>query len=192
MMFPLAAGRGASAPVPRVHCDYTADGAPRRLRQLGEKGIYSRLRERVLTAAELDQLLDLGPQRPLVRELVAAAAVEHLGECRPGGTRPVVPPRLRLPRAPQQPPAQRGQPHGRLDAVRARGPVPRVPGGLLRAGQRLSLRRRGGGGDLRTFCKFVWCFSLPPPLKKNKNVSRIPSMIPLVFNILMKLFLTTI
>ena len=26
----------AAAPVPRVHCDYTHDGAPRRLLQLGE------------------------------------------------------------------------------------------------------------------------------------------------------------
>ena len=31
-----AAAGGAAAPVPRVHCDYTHDGAPRRLLQLGE------------------------------------------------------------------------------------------------------------------------------------------------------------
>ena len=42
--------------MPRVHCDYTADGAPRRLRQLGEQGIFSRLRGRTLTTAEVDEL----------------------------------------------------------------------------------------------------------------------------------------
>merc|ERR1719197_2026002 len=45
-----------AAPVPRVHCDYTADGAPRRLRQLGEQGIYSRVRGRVLTSDEVEEL----------------------------------------------------------------------------------------------------------------------------------------
>ena len=43
-----AAAGGSAAPVPRVHCDYTASGAPRRLQQLGAEGIYSRLRGRVL------------------------------------------------------------------------------------------------------------------------------------------------
>ena len=47
---------GSAAPVPRVHCDYTADGAPRRLRQLGEQGIYSRVRGRVLTSDEVEEL----------------------------------------------------------------------------------------------------------------------------------------
>ena len=32
---------GTAAPVPRVHCDYTADGAPRRLMQMGEAGVWS-------------------------------------------------------------------------------------------------------------------------------------------------------
>merc|ERR1719464_1063677 len=41
-----AAAGGSAAPVPRVHCDYTATGAPRRLEQLGKEGIYSRLRGR--------------------------------------------------------------------------------------------------------------------------------------------------
>ena len=36
----LNAGSSA-APVPRVHCDYTADGAPRRLRQLAREGKFS-------------------------------------------------------------------------------------------------------------------------------------------------------
>ena len=43
-----AAAGGSAAPVPRVHCDYTAGGAPRRLTQLGEEGIYSHLRGRTL------------------------------------------------------------------------------------------------------------------------------------------------
>lgn len=51
-----AAAGGAAAPVPRVHCDYTATGAPRRLEQLGKEGIYSRLRERMLTEADVAEL----------------------------------------------------------------------------------------------------------------------------------------
>jgi len=51
-----AAAGGAAAPVPRVHCDYTATGAPRRLAQLGTEGIYSRLRGRMLSTEDVDQL----------------------------------------------------------------------------------------------------------------------------------------
>jgi len=51
-----SAGATSAAPVPRVHCDYTADGAPRRMQQLGTQGIYSRLRGRDLTEAEVAQL----------------------------------------------------------------------------------------------------------------------------------------
>jgi len=51
-----AAAGGSAAPVPRVHCDYTASGAPRRLMQLGEEGIHSRLRGRTLTADEVAEL----------------------------------------------------------------------------------------------------------------------------------------
>jgi hypothetical protein len=36
-------GGGKAAPVPRVHCDYTEDGAPRRLRQLCEQGVVDEL-----------------------------------------------------------------------------------------------------------------------------------------------------
>merc|ERR1719401_3167474 len=43
-----AAKGGSAAPVPRVHCDYTADGAPRRLIQLGKTGVYSHMRKRTL------------------------------------------------------------------------------------------------------------------------------------------------
>lgn len=46
----------AAAPVPRVHCDYTADGAPRRLMQLGRDGIYSHLRHRNMTEGEVAEL----------------------------------------------------------------------------------------------------------------------------------------
>jgi len=45
-----------AAPVPRVHCDYTATGAPKRLLQLGQDGIHSRIKDRTLTAAEVDSL----------------------------------------------------------------------------------------------------------------------------------------
>jgi len=51
-----AAAGGSAAPVPRVHCDYTADGAPRRLNQLGKDGIYSRLKGRIMTTEEVDAL----------------------------------------------------------------------------------------------------------------------------------------
>lgn len=47
---------GKAAPVPRVHCDYTADGAPRRLKQLGAQGIHSRIKGRQLTPEEVDAL----------------------------------------------------------------------------------------------------------------------------------------
>jgi len=47
-----AAAGGTAAPVPRVHCDYTASGAPRRLIQLGQEGIFSRLKGRNLSEAE--------------------------------------------------------------------------------------------------------------------------------------------
>jgi hypothetical protein len=47
---------GTAAPVPRVHCDYTADGAPRRLMQFAEEGVFSHLRNRTLTKADLEEL----------------------------------------------------------------------------------------------------------------------------------------
>jgi len=47
---------GTAAPVPRVHCDYTADGAPRRLMQMGDAGIWSYMRKRVLTPADFEDL----------------------------------------------------------------------------------------------------------------------------------------
>ena len=51
-----AAAGGAAAPVGRVHCDYTKDGAPLRLKQLGAEGINSRLRGRELTEVEVEEL----------------------------------------------------------------------------------------------------------------------------------------
>mmetsp|Transcript_28286 Transcript_28286/g.76130 ORF Transcript_28286/g.76130 Transcript_28286/m.76130 type:complete len:495 (-) Transcript_28286:420-1904(-) len=51
-----AAAGGSAAPVPRVHCDYTATGAPRRLVQLGQEGIHSVLRHRTLTREEVAEL----------------------------------------------------------------------------------------------------------------------------------------
>lgn len=50
----------AAAAVPRVHCDYTAVSAPRRLKQLAKDGVYSRLRGRDLTEEEV---LSLGSKR---------------------------------------------------------------------------------------------------------------------------------
>jgi len=51
-----ATAGGAAAPVPRVHCDYTAEGAPRRLEQLGKQGIFSRVRGRVLSEEDVAEL----------------------------------------------------------------------------------------------------------------------------------------
>jgi hypothetical protein len=51
-----ASSGGSAAPVPRVHCDYTVDGAPRRLMQLAEEGIFSRLRGRTLTIEDVAEL----------------------------------------------------------------------------------------------------------------------------------------
>jgi len=51
-----AAAGGSAAPVPRVHCDYTSTGAPRRLEQLGAEGIFSRLRGRTLSEGEVAEL----------------------------------------------------------------------------------------------------------------------------------------
>lgn len=51
---------GAAAPVPRVHCDYTAEGAPRRLRQLLESdGVYDGQGRRArLSESEISALLE--------------------------------------------------------------------------------------------------------------------------------------
>lgn len=51
-----AAAGGSAAPVPRVHCDYTADGAPRRLLQFADAGVYSHLRKRVLNEEDIKEL----------------------------------------------------------------------------------------------------------------------------------------
>merc|ERR1719331_1776724 len=51
-----ATGGGSAAPVPRVHCDYTVEGAPRRLTQLGKDGIFSRVRGRELSEEEVAHL----------------------------------------------------------------------------------------------------------------------------------------
>ena len=46
-----------AAPVPRVHCDYTINGAPTRLAQLGQQGLYSKIHNRELTQDEMQTLL---------------------------------------------------------------------------------------------------------------------------------------
>eukprot|EP00929_Paragymnodinium_shiwhaense_P115689 TRINITY_DN84712_c0_g1_i1.p1 TRINITY_DN84712_c0_g1~~TRINITY_DN84712_c0_g1_i1.p1 ORF type:complete len:340 (+),score=63.79 TRINITY_DN84712_c0_g1_i1:46-1020(+) len=48
---------GSAAPVPRVHCDYTATGAPRRLEQLGSAGIHSLQKDGKLSPEEMDSIL---------------------------------------------------------------------------------------------------------------------------------------
>lgn len=53
-----AAAGGSAAPVPRVHCDYTATGAPRRLEQLGKAGIHSRVKGRELSEEEVAAYLE--------------------------------------------------------------------------------------------------------------------------------------
>jgi len=50
----------AAAPVPRVHCDYTAASAPRRLMQFAKTGVYSHLRKRNLGE---DDIKDLASRR---------------------------------------------------------------------------------------------------------------------------------
>jgi len=50
-----AAGESA-APVPRVHCDYTTNGAPRRLMQFADQGVYSHTRKRSLTTEDFNDL----------------------------------------------------------------------------------------------------------------------------------------
>jgi len=51
----LEVGATAAA-VPRVHADYTAESAPRRLEQYGKAGIYSLLKDRDLTQEEVAAL----------------------------------------------------------------------------------------------------------------------------------------
>merc|ERR1719401_2480539 len=51
-----AAAGGSAAPVPRVHCDYTAEGAPRRLMQFSNAGVYSHLRKRTLKEEDFKDL----------------------------------------------------------------------------------------------------------------------------------------
>jgi hypothetical protein len=46
----------AAAPVPRVHCDYTAESAPRRLMQFAKTGVYSHIRKRNLTEEDIKDL----------------------------------------------------------------------------------------------------------------------------------------
>jgi hypothetical protein len=51
----LEKGSTAGA-LPRVHCDYTSDSAPARLKQLAKEGIYSKLRKRMLTEEDMGEV----------------------------------------------------------------------------------------------------------------------------------------
>ena len=53
-----ATASSKAAPVPRVHCDYTTTGAPRRLLQLGKAGIDSETKGRTLTDEEVQKYAD--------------------------------------------------------------------------------------------------------------------------------------
>lgn len=46
----------SAAPVLRVHCDYTAVSAPRRLMQFGRTGVYSHVRKRTLNEEDIKEL----------------------------------------------------------------------------------------------------------------------------------------
>lgn len=56
----VSKGGDSAAPVLRVHCDYTADSAPRRLMQFAKSGVYSHIRKRTLTE---DDIKDLSSRR---------------------------------------------------------------------------------------------------------------------------------
>lgn len=83
---------GSAAPVPRVHCDYTATGAPKRLQQLGKAGIHSRIRGRVLSEDEVAQLAagrfafinvwrSIDPEHPVMQKPLAVADENSVPDC---------------------------------------------------------------------------------------------------------------
>ena len=51
-------GGGSAAPVPRVHCDYTAESAPRRLQQLVADGLFHNLQSSGPEAAISDEEIE--------------------------------------------------------------------------------------------------------------------------------------
>lgn len=52
----VSKGQDSAAPVLRVHCDYTAKSAPRRLMSFVQSGVYSQLRKRKLTEEDIKDL----------------------------------------------------------------------------------------------------------------------------------------
>merc|ERR1712216_253298 len=52
----VSKGADSAAPVLRVHCDYTAKSAPTRLMSFAETGVYSHIRKRNLTEADIKDL----------------------------------------------------------------------------------------------------------------------------------------
>jgi len=84
-------GGGSAAPVPRVHCDYTDGGAPRRLQQLGAKGIFSLIKGRDLTEDEVAKLAEgrfafinvwrsIDPEHPVLQKPLAMCASDSTPE----------------------------------------------------------------------------------------------------------------
>lgn len=52
----VSKGQDSAAPVLRVHCDYTAASAPRRLMSFAKSGVYSQIRKRTLTEEDFKDL----------------------------------------------------------------------------------------------------------------------------------------
>mmetsp|Transcript_24957 Transcript_24957/g.70279 ORF Transcript_24957/g.70279 Transcript_24957/m.70279 type:complete len:455 (+) Transcript_24957:91-1455(+) len=52
----VSKGADSAAPVLRVHCDYTAQSAPRRLMQFAKTGVYSHIRKRTLNEEDIKDL----------------------------------------------------------------------------------------------------------------------------------------
>ncbi|CAK0808054.1 unnamed protein product [Prorocentrum cordatum] len=140
---------GTAAPVPRVHCDYTADGAPRRLMQFADDGVYSHLRQRKLVRADIEQLADQRFMPPADRQRVA----QHPGNARgaspargvrheDGAQGGLLPLRAAVPRPDGRellPEVEQGAPVVLLPADGQGRRVPRLQG-LRQAGGRAALR----------------------------------------------------
>ncbi|KAJ8601414.1 hypothetical protein CTAYLR_005926 [Chrysophaeum taylorii] len=81
---------GSAAPVPRVHCDYTAEGAPRRLEQLLRSGeLYEGSARRQFEASEIETLVgsnfafinvwrSIDPDAPVQRQPLAVLDEESV------------------------------------------------------------------------------------------------------------------
>ena len=82
---------GSAAPVPRVHCDYTAEGAPRRAQQLIAEGLSFPNSDGVVSAEEAQALLNgryafvnvwrsIDPKRPVMQKPLAVCDERTISE----------------------------------------------------------------------------------------------------------------